>query len=406
MPTALLKMRRYTLTHRHLFLLGWTYYLALPLLLGHSGVFDSVSSLSLLGGYFDPQSPSWQALVLFCVLAPLAYLLGGAWTPLRAGALAPTVPDERRRGAWPLIPVYGALLALFTFQARSLLFTGYVESVEVSLLGPLATLQMLVLFQYLFERTAERHTASAFGWLLLLNSGVLLSLGGRLYVLSALVALYFRWWNWGARSGAQQLRSLILLLGAPAVLVAVGMWRVGATDYSLVGFYLVSESTFTSISGFTLFTGGQWSLLDMPGEFIAAFVNIVPSALWPGKAEWLIALTSASQNYESPFGAISIVASSVGNFGFLGALLFFFGVGAYMSTTGRTHRQPARIAHYSYLVGMLPFMFFRDPFQVQVKLVMTGFLLYWATVLLRSRQRPASVMVPDAAAATPAPASG
>lgn len=400
-------MQRYTLTHRHLFLIGWAYYLALPLLLGHSGVFDSVSSLSLLGGYFDPQSASWRTLVLFCALAPLAYLLGSAWTALRARPLAPTQPVERRTGAWPLLPLYGAFLALFTFQARSLLFTGYVESVEVSLLGPLATLQMLLLFQYLYERTAERSTASAFGWLLLLNSVVLLSMGGRLYVLSALVALHFRWWNWGARSAAQQLRSLILLLGAPALLVVVGMWRVGAMDYSLIGFYLVSESTFTSISGFTLFTGGHWSLLDMPSEFIAAFVNIVPSALWPGKADWLTALTSASQNYESPFGAVSIVASSVGNFGFMGALLFFFCVGAYMSTVGRTQSRPARIAHYSYLVGMLPFMFFRDPFQVQVKLVMTGFLLYWATELLRMRRPSASALTrPDAAEATTAPVSG
>lgn len=376
--------RRYILTHRHLFLVGCAYYLFLPLWLGYGGAFDSVNFLDILSRYFDPHSAWWSHLVAFCIAAPLMYLLGSAWTPLRVSHSDVSERVMPRGGGWILLLVYGLLLAVFAFQARSLLFTGYLESVDVSLLGPLATLQMLVLFQYLYERSANRRVASAFGWLLLLNSCVLLSMGGRLYVLSALIAIYFRWWNWGARSVKQQFRSLALLLCVPILLVVVGMWRVGATDTSLVGFYLVAEPVYTSISSFTFFSGGGWSLMDVPNEFVAAFVNIVPSIFWPDKIDWLNAIASTKQNFEAPFGAVSIIVSSVGNFGYVGAFLFFFGVGFYMSVVGRTRGNPARIAYYCYLVGMLPFLFFRDPFQVQVKLVLTGFLLYYATLGFRS----------------------
>lgn len=391
--------RRLTLTHRHLFVVGWVYYMLVPLLLGVLGAFDSVDSLGLLGRYFDAKSPSWPYLVAYSLGAPLAYWIGSRWAPLRTIALPHAPPRGRRpTGAWVLLPVYGVLVAVFALQARSLLGAGYMGDLDISLLGPLATVHMLILYQYLYERGAGHRVANAFALLLAINSVLLLSMGGRLYVLSALIAIYFRWWNWGAPTRAAQLRSLVAILGIPVALVAIGMWRVGETNYSLVGFYLLSESTFTSISTFTLFTGGHWSgLLDMPSEFLAAFANVVPSQLWPGKAEWLATLAAASQNFESPFGAVSITASTVGSFGFVGGLVFFMAVGVYMTAVGRTRGNAARESHYCYLVGLLPFMFFRDPFQVQVKVVMTGFILYWLTELLRSRRRTVRVQAPSGA---------
>lgn len=397
--------RRFTLNHRHLFVVGWVYYLLVPLLIGVLGGFDTVDSVGVLGRYFDPQSPSWPYLVAYALMAPLAYGLGSLWAPLRATVRRKAFDAPHRSGAWILLPVYGLMVAIFAVQARSLLGAGYMGGFDVSLLGPLATVHMLILYQYLYERSCGRRVATAFALLLGLNSVLLLSMGGRLYVVSALIAIYFRWWNWAAPSRATQLRSLALIVCVPAALVGIGMWRVGETNYTLVGFYLLSESTFTSISSFTLFTGGQWSgLLDMPNEFIAAFANVIPSQLWLGKADWLEAVAAANQNFETPFGAVSIIASTVGNFGFVGGLVFFLAVGIYMTAVGRTRGDAARESHYCYLVGLLPFMFFRDPFQVQVKVVMTGFVLYWLTVLLRHRRGAAPVGIePTAHAGRPRP---
>ncbi|MBC7380658.1 MAG: hypothetical protein H7346_24935 [Burkholderiaceae bacterium] len=388
--------QRYTLTHRHLFLFGCAYYLFIPLVLATVGAFDSVDSLILTARYFDAGSRWWSAYVAFALLAPLMYLMGSGWTRLRQSEGSRPVEATPRVGARMLIPVYGLLLLVFTFQARALLFTGYSETVDSSLQGQLATLEMLLLYQYLYERGKQRTTATAFGLLLAINSLVLLSLGGRLYVMSALVAIYFRWWNWGALAASAQILSLLLVICVPVALVGIGMWRVGEDDLGLIGFYVTAESLFTAISGFTLFTGGHWSLLDMPTEFLAGFLNIVPAAVWPGKAEWLTSLTASMQNFDSPMGAVSIIASSVGNFGFMGALVFFGCVGAYMSFVARTRGNAAREAHYCYLVGLLPFMFFRDPFQIQIKLVVTGLLLYWITRILRPNVAAEVALAPAA----------
>ena len=183
------------------------------------------------------------------------------------------------------------------------------------------------------------------------------------------------------------------MIWVPAILVGIGMWRVGETNYSLVGFYLASESLFTSISAFTMFSGGHWSgLLDMPQDFVIGFANVVPSQLWQGKADWVASFAPPNKNFENPFGAISIIASTVGNFGFAGGLVFFLAVGALMTAVGRTRDRASRESLYCYLVGLLPFIFFRDPFQVQVKVVMTGFILYWLTELLCRRKRSYSTI--------------
>lgn len=393
---------RYTLTHRHLFFMGWVYYLVVPLTLAYTQSFALVDSLASLGPYYDVDSPYWPHLVSFSLAAPMAYWVGSLWRRLRASEFREAEVEGRRVGAWMLLPIYALLICVFAVQARSLLGVGYIGDLDFSLVGPLATAQMLILYQYLYERGAGHRITNAFAFLLVVNSMLLLSMGGRLYVMSTLVAIYFRWWNWGASSRRAQLRSLMMILFAPVVLVSVGMWRVGETDYSLVGFYLVAESMFTSISAFTLFAGGHWSgLFDVPYEFSAAFANIVPSQLWPGKSEWLTMVASAAQNFESPYGGMSIVASSVESFGFVGGLGFFMIVGLYMTAVGRTGGKAFREAYYCYLVGLLPFMFFRDPFQVQVKLVLLGFILYSLTSPQYRRRKIARLHADPVAAAAP-----
>ena len=70
----------------------------------------------------------------------------------------------------------------------------------------------------------------ALGWLLALSSGLLLGTGGRLYVLSTLVALYVYWWRYQARSRRQRWGSLVLVLAVPLVFGIVGMLRLGELD--------------------------------------------------------------------------------------------------------------------------------------------------------------------------------
>lgn len=361
------------LTSFHVFMLGWSYYIAIPLFAGLLGLFETLEAAEPAARYFETQSEWWSSLVAYALLMPAAFLVGDRLARLlrRNSAIAVRIGLAN----WILLPLYGALLLAFIVAARELLFAGYADGVDSSLVGPIATVQMVLTFQFLLCTAAGAARARlACGLLLGVSSVALLGMGGRLYVTSTLVALYFYWWNWGARDDAARRRSVKWALMSPFVLAAVGMWRVGSLDVSSLGFYLFAEPLFTSISGMSFMLNGKWSLLTLPTDFFSAFTNIIPTALWPTKADELVALGDIL-DYESPFGALSIITSSVGNFGFVGGLGFIGFVGCFMGRARRNARTPLTRAFYCFLVALLPFMFFRDPFQVQIKLVVTGVAL-------------------------------
>lgn len=372
---------------------GWTLYVALILAGGWLGLFATMEAAAPAARYFEGASGSWWGLFLYAALMPLAFVAGSRL----AGV-------SRRIGTWSMsltlqnvivAPIYAILLIVFTASASGLLFQGYLEGVDSSLVGPLATLELMLLFQYLACRAANRRVFQRlFGVLLVLSSITLLGMGGRLYVASVLFGLYFYWWKWVARDALARRRSLKWAALAPIAFALIGMWRLGSFEPREIGFYLLAEPLFTSISAISFMLGETWSMFDVPKDFFSAFINIVPAALWPGKAEFVTSLSDTSLDFESPFGAMSIVTSSVANFGFVGGLVFIGLVGSLFGWAEKNAGTPLLRAFYCYLVALLPFLFFRDPFQVQIKLVVTGFLLVAFHVALslemRRQARPAT----------------
>lgn len=373
------------ISHKSLFLIGWMYYLALPITFSYFNFFNKFDFFDGVYLYLNIENVFFNLIFAYCLVSLFMYLLGSGFLSVRVYHNH-KISTGRNFATQVIFLSYLFLLVFFAFRARELIGFGYQGILELSPVGPISTLQLLILYQYIYEKSINNNFSKYFALLLIINSIVLLSMGGRLYVLSALVTCYVRWWNCGASNNSVRLYSFASVIGVLSFFIYLGMWRVGEVDYSLIAFYISAESIFTSISSFTLFQNGGWSaIFDFPGEFIISFANIIPSAIWHNKAEWLSSYVSGMQNYETPMGAVSIVASTVSNFGFVGGLLFFMGVGFYMTAVSRTRGDPARESYYYYLIGFLPFMFFRDPFQVQIKVFLTGFILYLISVFFRRR---------------------
>ena len=369
------KSRRVRLSHLHLFMIGWTYYLLIPVLAGRLGLFENSDSFSLMQRFCAPSDPWWPALMAYVVMLPLAFF-AGSFLARRIPRMRPLATPLRAPTS-ALLPLFAAGLVVTGFAARGNLFSGYSSDTDFSVVGPVATMQMCVLFQFLAARAAGLHSARWLGLTLLAGTFLLIGMGGRLYVLSSIVAIYIQWWMYRSRSARVRRRSLVAVIVVPLAFAVAGMLRLGVFNLADLGFYVFAEPLFTGISAFTLMDGHGWSWLDTPRDFFSAFINLVPAALWPDKAAHVVNLLDTSLPFEAPFGAISIVVSTIGNFGLLGGPVFVAVVGFVMERVRRAADAPARQALYCYLCALLPFMFFRDPFPVQIKVALTGFALVW-----------------------------
>jgi hypothetical protein len=363
------------LTHVHVFLIGWAYYLGGPVMIAYLGLLNAVESADAWLKYVDTEGDLRWALPLYVLLMPLAFMLGDRMS----GLIKPARPHLAyvRRANWVLWPLYVVLLGVLIFLAGDLMFSGYVGGYDPAIMGPIATLQLLILFQYLLFKSSGLRVAARLNLVLLLVcSVVLLSMGGRLYVATSLAAILFYKWNWEARATSARRRALMWAFFAVVAFAVLGMLRMGVFSPFFVLLYMFLEPFFTSISAFSVMRGDWTWLADSPNDFLVAFVNIVPSWFWPGKADFI---TSSVEEFSvfSPFGAKSIVASTVQNFGFVGGLVFIATVGFIMGRSRINATSPISTAFYCYLVGLLLFIFFRDPFQIQVKLVVTGILIMW-----------------------------
>lgn len=362
------------LTHVHIFLIGWAYYLGGPVIVASLGLLNTVESAGAWVYYIENIGGRQWGLFLYVALMPIAFIFGDKIAHL----YKPTQPraSHVQLANWFVWPIYALLLVLFTVSARELLFSGYTKGYDLYLMGPIATLQMLILYQYVLYKSSGIVVAARLNLILLIaTSVVLLGMGGRLYVITAFAAIYFYYVNWGSKNAAERRKYLFLIVIILISLAVLGMWRMGEFNYMQLGFYLFAEPLFTSISAFSFMQNWEGGLFDTPTDFFHAFLNIVPSWLWEDKAEYFSSLAADKFNVLSPFGALSIVVSSVGNFGFLGGLIFISFVGFVMGRSQQNAVSPISKALYCYLTGLILFIFFRDGFQIQVKLVITGFLL-------------------------------
>jgi hypothetical protein len=375
------------LTHLHVFMLGWAYYLGGPVIVAQLGLLNSIQSAGAWVYYIGITGTGHWPLIFYVLLMPLAYIAGDKLSRRFKGARPGT--SYVRLANWITWPAYAGLLIAFTLAARELLFSGYEEEYDLYLMGPLATLQMLILFQYLMYRSSGVTVAARLNLILLVaTSIILLGMGGRLYVVTSLAAIYFYYWNWGSKSAAARRKSLFKIFWIMIAFAVIGMWRMGETNYLQLGFYLFAEPLFTSISAFSFMQNWEGALFAAPKDFFQAFLNIVPSWLWQDKAEYFSSLVTEGYGVLSPFGALSIVASTVGNFGFIGGLAFVLLVGFIMGRSQINAVTPISRALYCYLTGLVLFIFFRDPFQVQVKLVLTGYLLAAFYLVISALSKP------------------
>lgn len=275
----------------------------------------------------------------------------------------------------------GAILAAaYAFLLRGRLFTGYTSSLitptpsaENSAFTGVSVFLLSVAIIYAAKLDERIEGAGQFRALLrnhffaiyFLVAVLVLSLGGRLYFISSLVMLLVYRTTYFQRIPVR--RMLLYSLAGVAFVGVAGLLRQGqslAASQALIN--LVGEPVFVSLSLLHFLQVNSFELLKFPIFLISDFINLIPSALFPGKAAYLIDPAQYSYEVFSPIGGLNSFFSFLVNFGVIGTFVTLFLMGFGLSYLRGRDRTLLHRVIYVLLTGWIGFTFFRDPFSVSV----------------------------------------
>lgn len=345
---------RIRIDHVTLFSLGFIFYWVTPIAAGFLLSTDFMPAMWT--GLFDAR---WATNYLAAVIIIYAAFIAGDQLGIRVFRKK----EGRHKGLSPQI------LALFSGGAF-LVFLAEIAVHRVALLAPYTT--------DLSDQT-ERGNVTA--WVVLLGSVVFLRIsslprftllmlpfaagalflvliGSRLYVasfvlmFSAFRSLYVR-----PFSKKQVVLSGLLIV---ALFGTVGAFR-GDSPITYAGRNVLLEPVFTSVSLVYFLRYDHMAWLALPKYLASDFCNLIPSAVFPGKAS----LINTPEVF-NPLGALHSFVSFNFNFGLIGTTAFMFLLPVGLRWVKARDGSPLYRTMYVMLSGWLAFTFFRDPFSVSI----------------------------------------
>lgn len=380
----LLKYKSVVFDHITVFSFAFLYYWILPIFMGRLyDLFEPENEelfrpLSLWASYYSLAKTDNMMLYLGIVfLFYLCFVFGGVYKKRNYSVPSPRVTFPKKTGYNAISIVLIFLLLWLTASLKDFLFTGYMEegSVRTYYQGMLSGLDLWFFSLYMIYNINQDYKTNKFfsvarnRYLIpyLICSFLLLSMGGRLYVISTIIMLlayytvYYRTLSY----------KKVFICGLSLLIVsgAIGVIRLGG---ELDGFLqevvsnVVLEPLLTSISLLTFIEYNPFEIFGEPWIFLSYFANLIPRILfYELRQELSTDVLSLGYYYDSPLGALNSFVSLMICFGVFGSciVLFFFGI--FMSWLRSQSGNIARII-YSMLVGCIMFTFFRDPFSVSI----------------------------------------
>ncbi len=365
---------------------GFTIYCLLPFFVYGANIYEDGIGASTWSNIFQPIYDAGLPIVIFMFFLVICFLLGKVLP-------VPNIWVKFNRPISIKILKVSALLLLslfliFIYRAKDYLFVGYALDYDSALMGPMATVNLISVLILLNVKQWRQSKAVEifFSILLVVNSIFLLSMGGRMYVLAPLISLFLQYINTSAQKITSRLKLFFVFCFFVLVLLFVGTWRLGE-DVSFTSMLMIglAEPLLTSISMAFLYDCGHLNLFDIPYQFLSTIVNFMPSGIFPYKGDFMFDLDQTGNCLYSPFGAVHISAMLILNFGILGACIFIVIFSMFLKSLRLVDRKGWWLYYYS--CGLLPFMFFRDGFQVFNKALVGSGILMALIMLFLGRLR-------------------
>ncbi len=393
-PLAFVRRRCLTpegieVNHVLLFSLGFFIYWVLPIMLGLLRLFQDAPAMALWYQIFDAIPETVLAVYLLVCL--LCYFCFGAGS-LACGALFVNRAVEYREIVFDRqllnIPlVAGVIIAcIYAFVLRDQLFKGYTTDsiyLDTETRGAFTAsstflLSVAMTYTVKWEETIRarlpffRIILNRFFVAYFVVALLVLSLGGRLYLLSAVLMLlvyrtvYFRRFRLQAALGLAAL--VIGLIG----LAGLGRQGINVSLGDLV-LNLFVEPLFNSFSLIHFLAYGSLELLKFPIFLLSSLVNLVPTALFPGKLGFIANPEDYGYVAFSPIGALNSFFSFMINFGVIGTMLAFFFFSLWLQRLKTQRQTVLSKTVYVMVCGWLATSFFRDNFSISLVKVILQF---------------------------------
>jgi len=373
-------IRKIKLDHQILFFMGFIYYLVIPPIIGSFGFFADYPGMSSWFSDYN-EINSTKLIVYYCII--FFYLVA-----FNCGSFFVSFIQKVRQHNQHYkvclnlnclsVPILIAILFI-ALKNSELLFTGYSESYDSSVLGPLTTLTMLQ--TYIVIHHYVSHSTKTASYLislitLLIASTILMGFGSRMYVLIPILAFVIYRINFSDNT-ISLYKYLFLGVAILFSMLAIGAWRIGADfDPAFLAYLFFAEPTFTWWSASTFLANNDLLPFALPTNFMSSVLNFAPGFLFNNKSDYLVNLNTV-YSFSAPLGAESIFLSVQGNFGYLYGICYMFLLGFYFGTVKVLSNNNVFLKTYYVLIcAVLPFQFFRDPFSVINK------QLFWNMLLL------------------------
>src|SRR5580692_4501312 len=345
---------RIRIDHVTLFSLGFIFYWVTPIAAGF--LVDANDMPTTFAMLFDTR---WVGPYLGAIIAIyVAFIAGdqfGIWAfrrqPLRHRRLSPQILAFFSAGAFLIF-----LMEIMVHRVE--LFAPYTTDMDGQISRGNVTAWVVLLGSVVFLRISSHPRFTVLILPFAVGALFLMLIGSRLYVASfVLMFAAFRSLYIIPFSKKQVALAGLLMV---ALFGTVGALRVNSSIMD-AGFNVLLEPLLTSVSLVYFLRYDHLAWLAAPKYLISDFCNLLPSAIFPGKA----ALIRAPDVF-SPLGALHSFVSFNFNFGLIGTAVFMFLLPASLRWIKARDKSPLYRTMYVMLSGWLAFTFFRDGFSISI----------------------------------------
>ncbi|MBG6241248.1 MAG: oligosaccharide repeat unit polymerase [Candidatus Symbiopectobacterium sp. Dall1.0] len=262
----------------------------------------------------------------------------------------------------------------YSAYEANLLFSGYTSEYSTRIMGNMATTNLLLNFLAIYSNfICKDKIKKIYMALIIINSLFLLSMGGRMYVVTIIIPWLIIYGDnvKTLKDFIRKFKINLIMVSLIILFCAIGIFRLGIMDFSFMIYIFFAEPIFTSYSSVTyLLYNSDIPLLNNGMLFISSFLGIIPSFIMENKDSLYLLPEHMGFYYESPFGGTSIIVYLFTSFGIFGAFffmcfwVFFYGIMSKIAKTCVFFK-----TFYLCALSIIPFIFFRESFYISTRII-------------------------------------